>query len=561
MTKPQDPRARHRAWRRLTALLLAGALVAAACGGDDEEESTPTTEAATETTTATTIVTEVVTETTEAVEEEVAFDPDGVLRMTANLISNQATTVFDPVLLPSPAGIQHYLLYDTLLRAQMDGSFEPGLASAAEVVDPQTITIELNEGILFSDGTPLDAEAVKFSIERNRDSQNAGAFAAEMQEIDTITVDSPTSLTITFRTPVAGVFFTLLSRGETMVVSPTAVQNAVDLNATPVGAGPFTLESYTPEGTMRFAKNPDYFQADQIRLAAVEYIHANPTDPQAAVNALRSDAADAADLLGEDQVAALEGTGLETQIEASNSTLLWGQLCKANPPFNDVRVRQALNYALDRDAMNELLFDGRSEPMWGFWREDHPFHNPEMTGYYEYDPDRARELLAEAGYPDGFDMGMFVLAGLSQRGGEIVQQQWAEIGVNVDVAVATNIVQEFFVENQRELFFFPLGRAGLDKVTRNLVPGSIGNVCEWNDPELNALVEQLRSLPQSADNPETIEAWHALEELTVTEAMNIFGVFGTVANAWDPEVIGNVEFVPNFQGAPNLDIRDAYILP
>jgi peptide/nickel transport system substrate-binding protein len=538
----------------MIAVLAFGSLLAA-CGDDDEGTAPTTTAGSGEATTTTADGAPATT-----VEADPEFDPDGVLRIAISLVSNQAITTFDPVALPSPAGMQQFLIYDTLLRAQMDGSFEPGLATSAEVVDPQTITIELQDGVTFSDGTPLDAEAVKFSLERTIAAENTGAFAAEMQEVESIDVDGPLSLTINLRSPVAGTFFTLLSRGETMVVSPTAVANGTDLNADPVGAGPFVLERFTPEGTLRLVKNPDYFQADEVRLAAVEYVHANPADPQATVNALRSGAADAADLLSEDQVAALQGGDLETQVEASNSTLLWGQLCKANAPFNDVRVRQALNFALDRDAMNQLLFGGRSEPMWGFWRTDHPFHNPDMTEYYAYDPDKARELLAEAGYPDGFDMSMFVLP-VSQRAGEIVQQQWAQIGVDVDVAPATNIVQEFFVENQRELFFFPLGRSGLDKVTRNLVPGSIGNVCEWNNAELNAIVEELRSLPQSADNPDTVAAWHALEELTVTEAMNIFGVFGTVANAWDPERIGNVQFVPNFQGAPVLDVRDAYITP
>jgi peptide/nickel transport system substrate-binding protein len=547
--------------RRLGVALLAVTALAAACGGDDggEEEAADTT--VTTEVTETTVVTEVVTETTVEAEEEVAFDPEGELRIGLGLVSNTSATVLDPIALPSPATPIQYLLYDTLLRAQMNGSFEPGLASAAEVVDPSTISIELNEGILFSDGTPLDAEAVKFSIERNKNSGNTGAFAAEMQAIQDIVVESPTSLTITFSSPVAGVFFTLLSRGETLIVSPTAVQSGVDLNATPIGAGPFVLESFTPEGSMRLVKNPDYFQADDIRLAAVEYVHTNPQDPQAVVNALSSGAIDAADILSEDQVAALAGTDLETQVEASNSTLLWGQICKANPPLSDVRVRQALNFGIDRDAMNELLFQGRSEPQWGFWRQDHPFHNPEMTDFFAHDPEKARALLAEAGYPDGIRVTTFVSPGVSQRGAEILQQQWAEIGVELDIAVATNIVQEFFVDKQREMYFFPLGRSGLDKVTRNLVPGSIGNVCEWNDPELNAIVDQLRALPQSADNPETVELWHQLEELALTEAMNIFGVFGTVANAWNPERIGGAEFIPNFQGAPNLDVRDAYIVP
>ena len=135
-----------------------------------------------------------------------------------------------------------------LLRQNADGSYSPGLAKSATVVDPQTIEVELQPNVKFSDGTPMNAEAVKFSIERTMASGNVGAVRAELlPDRGSITVNSPTKLTITLKTPIAGQFYNLLANGETFVVSPTAVQSGTSLDEKPVGAGPFMLESFTPE--------------------------------------------------------------------------------------------------------------------------------------------------------------------------------------------------------------------------------------------------------------------------------------------------------------------------
>jgi peptide/nickel transport system substrate-binding protein len=87
---------------------------------------------------------------------------------------------------------------------------------------------------------------------------------AELNEVESITVDSPSKLTIKLKTPIAGQFYNLLSQGETYVVSPTAVNSGTSLDEKPVGAGPFVLDSYTPEGKAVFKKNPTYFEKDKI---------------------------------------------------------------------------------------------------------------------------------------------------------------------------------------------------------------------------------------------------------------------------------------------------------
>lgn len=530
-------------WFRLLVALLALSLLAGACGGGDDDEGGAG-------------------GTGGGGDTEAAVDENGVLRLGGVLNPNTSTTTYDLVKLPSPASDLHQLVFDTLLRAQLDGTMEPGLASGAEVVDPSTIEVTIRDGLTFSDGSPLTAEDVRFSILRNRDSRNGGAFAAEMQEITDVTVEGQV-VTIKLKSPVAGIFYQLLGRGETMVMSKKAVESGADQTSKPVSGGPYLIESLEVENKLVLKKNPNHFEADKVRIATVEVTHVSIQDPQALVNGLRSKTFDAAPVGGgqllPEQVPTLEQAGMEVRTGVSPSTLLWGQLCKRDEPFDDVKVRQALNYALDRDALNEVIYGGESEPMWGFWPSGHAFHNKDLDGYYERDVAKAKRLLKEAGYEDGFTMPVANIAGITQTANELIKEQWAEIGVEVEIVPTNDIVKDFFTDNKMKMFFFPLQRSGLDKVTRNLVLGSIGNVCNWDDPRLNRLVTELRAVPQSGDSEEAVRLWHELEELTVTEAMNVFGVFGTTNNVWNPDRLGDVDFVPNFQGVPYLDVRNAYV--
>jgi peptide/nickel transport system substrate-binding protein len=197
--------------------------------------------------------------------------------------------------------------------------------------------------------------------------------------------------------------------------------------------------------------------------------------------------------------------------------------------------------------------------MWGFWSTKSKFHDPKLTDYYKRDLPKAKRLLADAGFANGLDIEFVVpsTGGLGLKATEIIQQQWKEIGVNLKIVQSANTTQDFFIENRYPGQFFQLQRDGLDRVTRNLVPGSIGNVCNWNHAGLNAVVDQLRAVKQ--DSPEAVELWHQLDKLALDEAMSIFGVFGTSANAYNEARLANVKFIPNFQGQPVLDFFNVYV--
>src|SRR5262245_28645750 len=212
-----------RRWLRTIALVAVLALLGAACGGDDDDDNA-------------------------GGQDTASVDTSGVLKIPFDLTGLQAK--FDPIGVTSPFW-WHFAVYDTLLHMHDDGTYEPGLAKKATIVDSSTLTVELNENLKFQDGTPLAAEAVKFGIQRNIKPNKPGIFrVAELSQVDTMTADSPTKLTIKLKTPIAGSFYSLFAHGETMPVSPTAVQKGIDLNSNPVGAGPFKIEKYDPPNSV-----------------------------------------------------------------------------------------------------------------------------------------------------------------------------------------------------------------------------------------------------------------------------------------------------------------------
>jgi ABC-type transport system substrate-binding protein len=484
-------------------------------------------------------------------------DKAGVIKFGADLATLGGIR-FDPTTVASPNDwyYQQYI-YDSLLRQAADGSYSPGLAKSATVVDPQTIVIELQPNVKFSDKTPLDAEAVKFSIERQIAANNVGSVRAELYEIASITVDSPTKLTIALKTPIAGQFYNLLAHGETMVVSPTAAKSGTSLDEKPVGAGPFLLKSYTPERSVVFVKNPDYFQASKIKLAGVELVQVTSTDPQAGVNAMLDHIVDAGGVGTLDQVSPLEAGGLKVNIEASDSSFIGVQWCKSQPPFDNLKVRQALNYAVDRNQINDLIYQGKSEPQWATWTQANTLFNPKLKEYYKYNPKKAKQLLKESGVGNvTFDLYQGPLPE-DQRIAEILKQQWAAVGVTANLVAFTNIVQEFFTDNKAPAGVVPLRRGGLDKVTRVLVPGSIGDKCNYDDPKLNAMVDTIRKL--GGGSKEFQKAWWDLDAYIVKNALHVYVIWAPNITAYDPNRVGNMTYRPDVFGQPRVDTFKVYI--
>ena len=219
-------------------------------------------------------------------------------------------------------------------------------------------------------------------------------------------------------------------------------------------------------------------------------------------------------------------------------------------------MRQALNYATDRDALNNVIFAGEGAPMWGLFQEGSPFYVPELVDSYAYNPEKAKELLAEAGASD-LSFEMFTTPGGPDRAAEVLQSQWAESGITVTLKPMTNSLDFFPDATGAPIALYQLGRIGIQRVVRPLGPGSFANVCNYGDVELQQAVADVEAAEPGSD--EQIEAWNRVQTRLFDQAAALFTIFGVSAKVYNPDRVGDVSFMPNVQGGLTVNYFDVYV--
>jgi peptide/nickel transport system substrate-binding protein len=306
--------------------------------------------------------------------------------------------------------------------------------------DGRTFTFQLRDGVTFHDGTPFDAEAVKFSLERTLEMNSY--VQATFGLIEDISVTSPGEVAITLSEPYPA-FLSILAQPQAAIVSPTAVAEKGDAFAVePVGTGPFVFESYQPDTSVTLTANPDYFRgAPEIerlifriipdastRRLELEAGGVDIVQQQGQLQAIA--AADIAALSGNPDIEILEAPSqIIRQFEFNNSL--------TEGPLADVDVRRALTYAIDYEGLLEGIFGGTAVRVYGPLTSNSWAYNPRMEEIApSYDPERARELLAEAGVdPADLDLTLYSFQG--QLWGALstfVQANLADIGIDVTIA-------------------------------------------------------------------------------------------------------------------------------
>jgi peptide/nickel transport system substrate-binding protein len=334
-------------------------------------------------------------------------------------------------------------LYEGLVRFA-DGAtdIEPGLAERWEVSDDGlTYTFHLRPGVTFHDGTPVDAEAVKFSFERQIDPEHpyhdTGEFPyaeftlgdiAEIEVLDELTVRL--TLEATFAP-----FLSNLAMHAAAIVSPTAVmEHGRDFSENPVGAGPYRFVSWQRGVEVVLERNPDYWR---VTPQVERLIYRPIVEDQARLSALEAGEIDLAVNLPPDDLPRLRDDARFTFAEQAGMHTWYVVFNVTKEPFDDARVRQAMAHAIDRQAIVDAVLGGTGvlaqnflpPVVWGY-TEDVPA--------YPYDPERARELLAEAGYPDGFAVEFWVPAsgsGMQQpvAMGTVIQDYLSRVGVDATI--------------------------------------------------------------------------------------------------------------------------------
>jgi len=346
--------------------------------------------------------------------------------------SNEPNSLYPPVG-TGPFGSVQYALFDPLVDHNEKMEPIPGLALSWEVgADKLTWTFKLRQGVKFHDGTDFTADAVKVTLERILDPKTGAQRRSVYTIIKTVVAVDPLTVKITTTDPFADLPFLLMDRSA-FIVSPTALNKleVAEFGLHPVGTGPFKFVEWVPNDHITLDANPDYWRG-KPKVSRIIY----KIVPEAAARtaALRTGEGDIVLGLSPNDLESLRKDPNLVIIQKDSLTQVTSEMRQTKPPFSDKRVRQAMNYAIDRKSIvNDIMrgvgriADSPGPPgVWG---------SISLTPY-AYDPAKAKQLLADAGYPNGFEGNLFYVSG--RWGGDdqvtqALQAYWAAIGVKINL--------------------------------------------------------------------------------------------------------------------------------
>lgn len=440
--------------------------------------------------------------------------PGGGSSDTLTIAAQLANNSFDRAEIQIGNNIQYWMpVYDTLLVQAPDGTIEPNMATDWSYNDDATVlTLTLRDDIEFTDGEPFDAAAVQANLEYLRDSAGQNSYMAA--SIERFEIVSDTEIELHLSEPDPGLVDYLGVVGGAMA-SPASLGSG-DPATTAVGSGPYVLASATPGSEYVYERNEEYWNPDDFPYD--EIVIKPISDPTARLNALKSGQADVG-LVQPTNVAEVESPGSGLTVE--RHSLNWHGLIIGDrggemvEPLGDVRVRQAINHAFDKQAILDNLTRGEGEVTSQTFNVDSPAYIGELDTAYEFDLDRAEELMAEAGYEDGFSVTMPDFATQPQIA-PIIDQQLSEIGIDITFEkVAADATVSALLSGEFPMYWFSLGSQGPWQDLRKFAYAeSPWNTGHSDDAAMNELLEKA----QYATGDEQVAAFQEINEYIVDQA-------------------------------------------
>lgn len=322
-------------------------------------------------------------------------------------------------------------VYEGLLGFDKNMKVVPALATSYKASkDAKTFTFKLRKGVKFQDGTPFNAEAVKFNFDRVSDPKSVLKRHSLYAVIKKTTVVDDYTVKFTLSQPF-GAMINTFAHPAGMIVSPAAVKKyGKDFMKHPVGTGPYKFKSWTQDGNVKVVKNTDYWKKGGPKLDSITFKPVPEDGSRVAM--LKTGEADMITPMPTVQAKGLKGkTGLDVISEASIGVryMSMNTLIK---PFDNAKVRQALNYAVDKKAFDAIVYSGYAQPATSSMGHNVQFYSKQPA--YDYDVAKAKQLLKEAGYAKGFSATIW--AGndsQSTKAMEFLQQQLSKVNVKLKV--------------------------------------------------------------------------------------------------------------------------------
>lgn len=389
-------------------------------------------------------------------------------------------------------------LYNGLVKMNNDMEIVGELAESWAFTSDTSVTFKLKKGVKFHNGEEMKASDVVYSIERAQNSAKVKAFTAN---IESVVADDDYTVTINTAIPYAPLMSNLCHTACS-VVSQKAAEAAGDkFSASPVGTGPFKFVKWDSGDKIVLQKNGDYFGGEVLPTSLTFKLMSEGSARTIALETGEIDvnrvvvAPDASRVSGEKDVKLI--TSMSPKIE-------YVSMNQKEKPFDNVLVRQAINYAIDRNALNTVATAGYGEVT-------DSVMNSQINGYtddvahYEYNPEKAKELLKEAGYENGFDTTILVYGNTRNTEAQLIQANLAEVGINLTINTAeSTTVLEQINNGDYKMFIMSYNNTTGDPDTslymlfNSKVPASSGNRSFTNIPEVDQMLEGARAEIDSA---------------------------------------------------------------
>ena len=398
----------------------------------------------------------------------------------------------------------------------------PELAEGYETADAKVWTITLKKGVRFHDGTAFNAAAVKQNFDRLLDPANKLSRYNVYKFIKKVEVVNDYAVRFTLEAPLA-TFIRRLAMTSPQMMCPSLIKDARGVEGKKVtafnacGTGPYTLVSFNPAEELVVRKNPAYRVAGLPKLDGITWKPVVENSTRAAM--LRTGEAQFAYPMPNEQIASFKGDE-RFRIELVPSIMQrYLSINTTVKPFNDVRVRQAINYAINKKALCKVAFAGYAVPSETLYPAEVP--GALKLGPWPYDPRKARELLKEAGYPNGFSTELW--SGYSNSTSakviQFLQQQLAQVGIKtttrmLEPGVRAQVI--YGVKDPKEatsrLYYIGWADGSMDPdwVLRPLLdsrqaPPHFMNTSYYSNPKFDALLDQAIKLPDEAQRTELYE--------------------------------------------------------
>jgi peptide/nickel transport system permease protein/peptide/nickel transport system substrate-binding protein len=473
----------------------------------------------------------------------------GVLRVSSG--SNPSS--LDPT--TGGSGADHAFLYpmfDTLMEWDYEQlKSMPGLATAWKYPDPKTLVIDLRDGVRFHDGAPFDADAVKLNLDRNKTSPRSNV-KADLETVAAIEVTGPMQVTLRLSTPDSALPGILSDRAG-MMMSPAAIKSGDNLDRKPVGSGAYTFVSWS-DGDKVIVKSNEagHWRADRNFLDGIEF--AIIPELATGVRSVTSGEKDFMVGVPARQKVVVERSSAVQVVTGTTLGCAQFYLNWAKPPFDDIRVRQAMNYAIDRESYAKVAYAGLAEPAAMNLPRSHWAYDAELAKLYPFAPDKARQLLAEAGHGSGLAIDF---VGNNDQDSiqreEILIEQLRKVGITAKFTNGTvaAIAAGFFGPDKR-------GAAQLSAWTGRPDPSQTYASLYTKDAYYNAgraeVVPELTSALADSRSTEDIEArkkaFAKLQRALMENAYVVPLVFPLQVSVMSTRVKG---YRPNLLGKPKFE--------